>query len=105
MKKCPYCPDDRLMHDSWGCKTKCGCRVSIIYLTNNLFAEPADKDKEQEILNRGKALIAELDRHGEDYISRLIQRSSPDRAASVVSGPQISLHLTQLDGEGGTHGA
>ena len=71
---CRSCGHDRLLHDSWGCKTKCGCRVSIIYLTPDPLAK-RDEAVEREILKMGNQLDGQTDRLGESHLRELFERA------------------------------
>lgn len=73
MNKCPTCGHSRLVHDSWGCKTKCGCSVSIVYITPNLFVEVVNKSEEQDAIDQGNLLDVQADKV-EEYRVRMIAR-------------------------------
>ena len=75
MKICPYCDHERMFHDSWGCKVRCGCEVSIIYITSHP-TEIADSSRDAEILKKAKELVATEDLVQESNIKMLRQREA-----------------------------
>lgn len=75
MSNCRSCGHERLLHDSWGCMTRCGCAVSIIYLTAPPFSAPPDQVVEVELIRQGNALVLEADRLEESHIRAMRDRS------------------------------
>jgi len=69
VSQCHVCGCDRLLHDSWGCKT-CGCKVSVIYLASQPSPESAD------VIERGNELVVAADRLAESHLRELVERSS-----------------------------
>lgn len=74
MTNCHVCDHDRMLHDSWGCKMKCLCGLSIIYLTPNLYADPLDQ-MDQEAIGQANAVVAEAERLAESHIRELHERA------------------------------
>ena len=75
MTTCPWCHCDRLMHDSWGCKKKDGCAVSIVHITPIWPSQKkSDPARNQEIIDQGKALDAEEDRVSESHVRMIADR-------------------------------
>lgn len=85
---CP-CGHERLMHDSWGCKHRDGCGVSIIYLTPAPSAKPVNHDHEAaaELIKHGNALAIEADKLEESRLKKVYERSRREQDSSEVYPP------------------
>lgn len=70
------------MHDSWGCKSCVGCKLSIIFMTS-LFAKE-DKGNEQEVIEEAQALDAKADRIEESKIRELWFRVLAERETRIT---------------------
>lgn len=71
MTVCQSCLHNRMSHDTWGCRLKCGCGVSIVYMTEKFSSGPPD----QAAIDQSNALVAEADRLEESRIKALRQRA------------------------------
>lgn len=78
MTFCPTCDHPRLLHDSWGCRTKCGCGVSIIYLTPGPLGDGTSEEREA-LLEQGKLFDKSSDRLGESTLKVLFARTVAER--------------------------
>lgn len=76
MTSCQSCGHDRLLHDSWGCKLRCTCGASIIYMTA-LFSV-LDQAGQAEAIKQGNELVEEADRLEESHISALRSRATAE---------------------------
>jgi hypothetical protein len=76
---CPTCNHPRLLHDSWGCRTKCGCGVSIIYLTPGPLGD-GTSEEQKSLLNQGNVFDASSDRLRESVLREMYNRAVTERA-------------------------
>jgi hypothetical protein len=70
---CSSCNHPRLLHDSWGCRAKCDCGVSIIYLTPGPLGD-GTLDEQKTVLEQGKMFDRGSDRLGESLIRAMYDR-------------------------------
>lgn len=73
-RECPACLHPRLLHDGWGCVSRCGCLVGIVQMTKNLFAVQRDLGKDREQLELQSQVVAEQDVEGNAKIKNLVGR-------------------------------
>lgn len=72
------------MHDSWGCKYRDGCGVSIIYLTPAPSTKPAQIDLEAAslLIAQGNVLDVQADRVEESKLRRAIDRARQEQESA-----------------------
>jgi hypothetical protein len=77
------------MHDSWGCKYRDGCGVSIIYLTPKPSTKSVVVDLELSalLIAQGNVLDVQADQVEESRLRRAMERSRLERDSSEVYPP------------------
>lgn len=83
MNYCRGCGHERLMHDSWGCKSCSRCAISIIYMTK-LFADEDNKKAEEEVIKAAEIKVAAADRVEESRLKALYNRILAEREQRIT---------------------
>ena len=72
---CQTCDHERMMHDSWGCRAGCDCKVSIVFVTIRHFT----------VTRLDCEAVVGIDSREEDDLEELRRRSLFERRGPVTS--------------------